>query len=313
MRQSLIFCITLFLSPVLLQAQQPEWFPAGAEWHYTYSSAFSLDIDFNRVNVAGEVVKNGQKCKKLTSSRRFGCNGLGAGNYVYEDSSKVYFYNINTDSFQLLYDFTAQAGDSWTISEIGLTKEDSIIVLVDSTDTTNINGHNLKVLYLRDTSELSGVHALGYKNAMIIEYIGSLTSFFPWVDGTCDGNFSAPLRCYEAPEFGFYQKTSEPCDTTWTSVANPKGNAKPITSVTPQPVNNASTIRVEGLNHAQFPNAHCLIYDAAGRKVRELSPTSTTQSQLTFSFDGSATEQGLYFFSIITEEGLVSRGKFVVQ
>ena len=36
--------------------------------------------------------------------------------YTYQEGKKIYFFNTNMDSFQMLYNFNAKIGDSWEIS-----------------------------------------------------------------------------------------------------------------------------------------------------------------------------------------------------
>jgi len=318
------FYLAFLMMPLLLQGQQqPEWFPVGAEWHYTRNPP-SHSTYFNRAHINSTSVKNGISCKKIEWQFTPSCFWGGENDYVYADSNRVYFFNSTTDSFNVLYDFHAQQGDMWTIPQLSGGYDTSRIVFqVDSTDTTTINGFQLKVLYIHDTvargKPSSSPSAIGFDRQLkIIEYIGSKTGMFPWLSkadlGSCHSGTSR-LRCYQAPTFGFYKAPyfSGPCDTVITSLREPPSPSKPRVSISPHPVKHTSTIQLTTSESRKVNDAKCTIYDPLGRKIEKLRPSSSTSDRVQFQINASSWEAGVYIYRIRGKNKHVKTGKIIVK
>jgi len=323
------FYLAFLMMPLLLQGQQqPEWFPVGAEWHYTYYS-LGPGENFNRAHIDSTVTKNGIPCQSVEWRTRSACDWGGRKHYVYADSNMVYLFNPTTDSFNLLYDFHAQQGDMWTIPNLSTTDTSlnndtaRIVFHVDSTDTTTINGFQLKVLYLHDTvaraKSSSSPSAIGFDRQLkIIEYIGSKTGMFPWLSkadlGSCHSGTSR-LRCYQAPTFGFYKAPyfSGPCDTVITSLREPPSPSKPRVSISPHPVTHTSIIQLTTSESRKVNDAKCTIYDPLGRKIEKLRPSSSTSDRVQFQINASSWEAGVYIYRIRGKNKHVKTGKIIVK
>jgi len=316
------FYLAFLMMPLLLQGQQqPEWFPVGAEWHYTRNPP-SHSTYFNRAHINSTSVKNGISCKKIEWQFTPSCFWGGENDYVYADSNRVYFFNSTTDSFNVLYDLNAQQGDMWTIPQLSGGYDTSRIVFqVDSTDTTTINGFQLKVLYIHDTlaRAKNWSSTIGTNDQFkIIEYIGCTTTMFPWRDHvgfSCDFDITAPLRCYEAPTFGFYKAPyfSGPCDTVITSLREPPSPSKPRVSISPHPVAHTSTIQLTTSESRKVHDAKCTIYDPLGRKIDKLPTSSSTVDGVQFQINASSWEAGVYIYRISKAQEQLKTGRFVVQ
>lgn len=316
--------ILLFAMPLFLQAQQPEWFPVGGKWHYSYHYLFADGSGYAKAMISDTAIVNGQFCKQITweykSPNQFpggasACEGMGAGNYVYEDSNRVYFYNQVLNQFLLLYDFTAQVGDTWSIPTVMKANSinlDTMIIKVDSTDTTTINGHQLKVMYLTQINESS---ITVFNSRKITEYIGSTTSFFPWGRGACEGPFASPLRCYNDSLIRYYKFPSNPsCKNISTFIKQQDKNELPHLEIAPHPVKEVSIIQLKISNSRQLQDVNCTIYGPLGRKVGEFFPTSSSPGQVSFKLNATTWNAGIYFYNIRSEKNTTLKtGKFVVQ
>ena len=88
--------------------------------------------------------------------------------YIYEENSKLYWWNKTLGEFTMLYDYQANEGDEWEI-KVG---DETITVLVDAVeDAYEYNGQLFRVLQVGDDN--------GVFNGTIVCGIGHLTSFFP--------------------------------------------------------------------------------------------------------------------------------------
>lgn len=170
--------------------------PPGSEWPYVLESE-------------SEVLIQGFVCKKLV-----GGQGLpGELIYIRTEGDSVLWWNADTQQFYLLYDFSAQPGDSWNIDmwpntdDVGMSV---VTVHVDSTGYEIWEGDSLKVWYV----SYSGYEA--YWEVRYLEKIGSPCFFTPVA-----GNFDRPicgLRCFETPAATDYIFVDYPCDTIINSV-----------------------------------------------------------------------------------------------
>jgi hypothetical protein len=86
---------------------------------------------------------------------------------------KVFWYSTITQDLKLLYDFSAEAGDTIVVWGFFEGLQDSISVEIDSVGMTTINGVNLKTQYLRQLYSGSGFNLDG----PVYEGIGSAGYF----------------------------------------------------------------------------------------------------------------------------------------
>ena len=132
----------------------------------------------------------------------------------------VFFWHTQRNEFCLLYDFSAETGESWTVHNItsgfGTELEDSTVVYVDSTGMTTIDGVELRVVY---TSIVNSGETQWQFNGPYVERLGAL-HVFP-VYGFCDP-IPGELRCYDDTVISFHQGVYD-CDEVISSVAENAG------------------------------------------------------------------------------------------
>lgn len=87
--------------------------------------------------------------------------------YIYERDNKVYWWNKELLLFTILYDFAAQAGDSWEI-KVGT---QSLTMHVDEVEIFEYEGKYYRMLQVSDVD--------GLFSGSIVCGVGHLTSFFP--------------------------------------------------------------------------------------------------------------------------------------
>lgn len=83
-------------------------------------------------------------------------------------------------------------------------------------------------------------------------------------------------------------------------------------SIYPNPVRDQATARFTTTQPVR--NAHLQLLDAQGRLLREASPTGNGNTlEVVFEISREGLAAGTYFYSLISEEGLLDSGKFIVQ
>ena len=113
MKHVLLLALTLGAVSSLLTAQTTDFAPVGARWYVNQIILDPIPADsFVIVEVTGEEMMAGQLCRVI--SNLSGC-GLPNPAHVFTRNDSVFFFSIETQQFELLYDFTAQAGSQWII------------------------------------------------------------------------------------------------------------------------------------------------------------------------------------------------------
>ena len=190
--------------------------PQGAEWYFDVFNPWGTHPEYQRFFVDGDTIIQGQQCSII--SQHFVDTGHEGGEFVYEEDNKVYWFNPTTNAFSVLYDFDAEAGESWYY-EVG---ECSHQVVVDSVGSVTWNGHTYRTQWVRFNEDVQ------YYSGKIIEGIGYEKGLFPSIY-VCDGleMFDAEeieyLRCYVNDGEMLYHEGGYDCDqTTITPPSHPE-------------------------------------------------------------------------------------------
>lgn len=191
---------------------QSDFAQVGTKWTYTEASPgvmpnSTVYMPYVMESVSEEVFE-GKLCKKIIGLQPF----FNFTFYVYSQNDSIFRWDGDNNRFNLLYDFTAEAGDSWDIEmpHFALGNGDTTInVLVDSVGFMVRNEDTLKVWYI------TYGEAADWGNT-IIEGIGNYYFFIPLPDiferCICGG-----VRCFESPHAD-YVFVDYPCDTIYTEV-----------------------------------------------------------------------------------------------
>jgi hypothetical protein len=186
------------------------------------------------MQVDGDTVINAIVCKKI-SRNIMHANGtyesLSLPLFTYIEDNKVYL--LLNGQFYILYDFSANVGDSWIsrnpweyFNYLPMPEDDTLTMYsVDSVRFVSYNGVIVKQLYVSSSSDW---YFAGY----ISERIGCLHFMLPgkWLewDPPVEGN----VRCYFDEEISY--TSFIPCDTLITGVSGEKNKSYSI-SVYPNP------------------------------------------------------------------------------
>ncbi len=181
--------------------------PQGAEWYFDVFNPWGTHPEYQRFFVDGDTIIQGHQCSII--SQHFVDTGHEGEEFVYEEDNKVYWFNPTTNAFSVLYDFDAEAGESWNY-EVG---ECSHQMTVDSVGSVTWNGHTYRTQWVRFNEDVQ------YYSGKIIEGIGYEKGLFPSIY-VCDGLevYDASeieyLRCYVNDGEMLYHEGGYDCDYT---------------------------------------------------------------------------------------------------
>jgi len=297
--------IFTFFFTITILGLNAQFAPEGAIWYYGEAYAFSPNTGYMHFVAEGDTIIQGTTCQKIRKYGKVGCLGRPWMEFTYEDSATVYYYNPHHDAFEILYDFTAESGDSWTVYSYDYdgTDEDTISVIVDSVDVININGFDLKRMFVHYNG-FSLLPFPGYEFSIptiLIERIGDLYymfNFWPSTYQVCDGNGSTGLRCYEDLTLGLYDTgIAESC--TYTGILEIDKNNRIKTY--PNPVSEIVIIESDlAISIKKY-----IIRDLSGQIVQR-GFISTNEIQL------KHTNAGVYILEFYSnKDELLSLNKFV--
>lgn len=205
-----LLLVFLFLS--CFAPAQNVWIQPGAIWHYsTWVPGMG---GFVRVSYMHDTLINGTNCQKL-ESKRFKFVNAGPPsyqtvpygtpdtwyNFTHSNGDTVFY--LNGGSFYVLYNFGAQAGDTWDLGPFNsLWGCGNSMVKVDSTGTINFNGTNYRWISLSDANPDNSIGLQG----KAVERFGSFeNSLFP-KERNCDSSSVVEFwidnfRCFEDSQF----------------------------------------------------------------------------------------------------------------
>ena len=208
--KKLVLILAILLAFALNGVAQPGSFaPQGAEWYFDVFNPWGMHHEYALFSVDGDTIIQGHHCSIITQNFVETGPGHEYGEFVYQEGNKVYWFNPTTNDFTTLYDFDAEAGDSWYY-EVGSC---SHLVTVDSVGSVTWDGHTYRTQWVK-FNEYQNHPAFRGK---IIEGIGYEKGLFPSV-WTCNGDilYDASeieyLRCYVEDGDILYHERDFNCD-----------------------------------------------------------------------------------------------------
>lgn len=285
-----IILIIVLALPLGVLAQ--EFAPLGAIWHNSQSSWIIPDlITYKTIESLSDTTINGKECKKLIEVERLYSDTVNTFiHYVFSENDSVFFYKDN--SFHLLYDFGAEAGDTVVLDYYLTSEGTSLLMIIDSTGIIDINGEQRKIQYVS-----CGDGIFIEFGGPIIEGIGSTYFLFPTYDGTING----PLRCYQDEVIGLYINyfysnfgwNYEDCNQIITDIVEPVSSNVIVTYPNPS------------LNRIYIKNAN----PSSEYRMNDMNGNLIDQGQLDLSGEISIQDltKGTYILQLITDNQVIVR------
>jgi hypothetical protein len=292
------FTIAAFsLCAALLAAQGADFAPVGAKWYYSELN-FALKTIPHIIESVGKEDYQGKWCSKLVSSSN---DIVPNPAYVYTENDTVYYFSPISGQFEMLYDFTAEVGDSWVVGGLEAFDLDgnlvaSDTVTVDSISLLSVNGQDLKVRHIS--------HSFWFDwGGLIIEKVGNDKLFMP-KRGIVEAKVWG-LRCFDSPEFDF-QLVPYPCDTVFnfsgSSVSEQDASLRLLAS--PNPATTHTYLSWEHL--IEGSTCKLSLFDGLGRLVREQALTMLGGQPLRVEL--SSLPPGAYAYRVVTDAGKLGVG-----
>jgi hypothetical protein len=228
--------------------------------------------------------------------------------YLHSSADSVFLYHQFIDSFQLLYAFNAQVGDSWPFL-LGSTFHsvvDTVQITVDSIYSETINAHllrGLKVTYTFFSD--SSVFSPWVTESHFSEVIGDFDFLFnfPGMSSAviCDEEYPSKLRCYSDNMFGSYETgIVDSCTYLgyggWSGVKDIDVND---IILWPNPVKNVLYLQNDYLEGTEIH-----IYDITGSLLFSKSILNSNQ---VVTLDVSSLDNGIYFVQIKSPNKTISK------
>tara|TARA_R110002050_G_scaffold200591_1_gene335482 strand:- start:23564 stop:24505 length:942 start_codon:yes stop_codon:yes gene_type:complete len=303
----------LLLAIIILafRASAQTFAPVGATWHYNYTE--QGDTGFVKIESTHDTIILGQNCQalKLWETCKFhGENRISQTGdyevYLHTSMDSVFLYHAFIDSFQLLYAFNAQVGDSWSfvLGKTNSSTVDTVQIEVDSIYTETINGQllrNLAVSYTIDS--YNAINQPKVTNSHFSEIIGDDNFLFNFPgnpsDLICDGLDPSRLRCYSDNAFGsFATGIVDSCSHYGAYVGVEELDFKDLT-LWPNPV--ICTLQIENnFNSSSEVN----LYDITGSLIlTQKFSAKKTALQL----DLSELPSGIYFVKVKSKTTMLSK------
>jgi len=299
---------------------QTNFMAPGATWHYLIPSggwSFPYVENNHVIKYTGDSLYNGRMTKVLSNISYYhtSCANWYDTLLIYTSNDSVFFHGSqNVHDWELLYNYNAQAGQSWQLSFNNYYGIDTVTIVVDSVKYNFINSVPLKTLYVHyhDIAHLNTGQSSNYiysstiydrigDNGCLLNYISTLQA---------DPCYQTYLLCYSDSALSTYQPdTNKSCNYSFTEGIEQLTNISAQIKVYPNPASNSLEVIVSNEQIAEIK-----IYDVLGKELFEqLKPTpNISRERNSCTVDVSNLSNGVYFINIKTAEGIVTK-KVVVQ
>ncbi len=303
----------LIIATAMLSKAQQEFAPIGAEWYYNKQSQVPFDAHgYTKYVVQKDTTIKGIKYKKVLVDEVL-YNGKQKS-YEYRliqiEGQKVYSFDRDTQTKQLVFDFSLNTGDTLKIDcEKGVNCDSITPIIIDSVSELKIGGKTLKVQHLSYKEKFNGKDEFNEKKYTITEQIGTNEMFV--IPPACSYESSMvniSLRCYINNDLHYksdwFKSKQQDCDIliNETSVQEMQTNFN--INVFPNPSNSDITFQFE---YSQLSKLKIINQNG------KLMQTFDIQEQSEFILPVNNYNSGIYFYQITNNKGQTEFGKFVVE
>lgn len=303
MKRVLISLVLTFLLCHL--SAQITFCPPGAKWNYSFYDGYFDGSIFNEtVSYANDSLVDNDSVKVLRHNwffKRFSPVGGNGKTFLKQKGDTVFMRNSWTnDQWQILYNFAALPGQSWTNVFPGIAH---YTTTVNSVAVVNIGGHSLKQLQVSYSNYLD----VPIMSATSVPYQGVITERFG-SDGFifnyfCGLNMHGPdldkFLCYTDNKMGVQAFTDKPCNYSNLTDLNEMGNTLHL-KIYPNPFQDH--LNIEGENGLKIR-----LTDLSGRLLLDDKVGSAER------IHAEALVPGLYFLHIFKNNELILKTKIIKE
>jgi hypothetical protein len=289
------------------------WPKVGTRWHYSklVSPLWNPIGTVVRVTCVGDTVIDSENMRVLVVEEKPDYTYWQKVDTIYIAVKGDQVYHQIEHRLGLLYDFGVQAGDTVAYdltTEASNNYSDTVLEMkVDSIKYLPIEGYQLKTIYQSQIDPFAEY----YSNYDVVrERLGGHEYLLPIpVSMAADVGGITGIRCYADLEIDYRYGTFEyyPCDTTFFTSIEEKGESVIQVIVYPNPATNSLTIVFE---NQDFRTKRLSIYDNLGRLATSFKDINGDQIEV----DVSQYEPGIYFYRLLSEDNRFGyTGKFIVK
>jgi hypothetical protein len=301
--KSISILLLQILVCVSIRAQQYNFAPLGAKWVFSESEFLPSPNFYGSiprvVEVTAKEMFEGQYCSRIE-----GVNNNFEPSFtvpeplhVYSRNDTVFYYSLLTQKFEMLYDFTAETGDQWTIRGLNNpVQDDSMIVTVDSVKYIDYNGQTLKLQYVSHWYEVYDWNGGG----PILAGVGGLELLTPEY-GLYEGGFSG-LRCYTDSLIDV-KFVDFPCDAIISSTVEASHSTLGV-YLSPNPFE--EFLQIQLTSNPISGGLHFFLFSPDGQLIHYLPLTA---DQMNLQLPGCSA--GLYFWEVRSADGRRQRGRIL--
>lgn len=210
--------IPLFILLILVsfEGNTQEFAPIGAKWIFPERYAFNPNVGIVTYESIGDTIIENLNFRKIHRDMH-SCHIRFKGNFfIHERNDSIFIKNPRSGELELIIDFNANIGDSWTLGKYSeYSYSDSIRCKIDSISELTINDQVFKIQHATLSYYYFYDFSINTEKVRIIEDIGFDRALIPINDSVvCDGNFEQEIRCYEDPIIGTINFSNEDCYST---------------------------------------------------------------------------------------------------
>lgn len=285
------------------------WVKSNPVWHYDYWTIG--EYGFIKIEQTGDTVLNGYDCQVLSGTKHMffitGPNGDIAhsatnwGRWFTRASNDTVFYWKN-EKFNVLYDFSASAGDSWLLEDetVWFECNDSSYTKVESVGTVDLDGEQAIQLNLVD-SVGSSYGLTGPVNS----HFGAMGGFLFPSERNCDSSqivefYQYEFKCFQDDSL-IYNPSGEDCEYLLTHLSLAE-NSSFTGTIAPNPAND--------LLHVTLPGgaADYRIITLAGQEME-----TGMLAEQTSDLNVAQLSEGMYILQLTGKNGETSSLRFCVS
>lgn len=284
---------------------QTEWAPIGAKWYYNQPSSESGNY------VLIESIKDSLIQEKNVRVIDVKLNGLDliSREYLRQSMDSIFYFNTNSNTFNLLYNFSAKVGDTIIVHETKFKPTNGFFSYYDSISNFKYKITSIDSLQINDfwfkRQKIIPVNSewnffSGMSDEMdFIEKIGSLTYFFGRLQYAYPEQQPSILRCYIDSDINYKNAQWDmACDFLSNNYSY---HTDDNIQLFPNPVNNFLSIS------AAEPVEIVEIYDIRGSVLISYKPNSRD-----LSLELSSLEKAVFIIKLKTAQKVYVR-KIVKQ
>ena len=283
---------------VTIKAQVPEFAPIGAKWWYDQIEKFPpYNIAYWRFEVIKDTVIDDLLLRKINKTFVHQAGENTNSFYLYSDSGELFIYNPEIQILFPYFNFNASVGDTIQTSD----EYDGVATnIVDSIVNIEIEGEMLKRYYLSIIGDPYYYFAIDGYCGCFTERLGSDGYFFATFSAV-DPPPGGPRRCYEDDLIGLYGADDlEDCEYISTGIQEIISSKL---NIYPNPAEDKLFV-----TYNMYSKPQIKLINLAGAEI--IIP-EITNNQNILECDISNIPAGMYFISIISENGIYATEVFV--